>query len=76
VVYPVFNTLNMFGLVRVITEGGPSSHTETLLTYLYRRAFVESDFGYATAVGVVVFVMILTLSLTFFRIMKREVVRY
>ena len=76
VVYLVINTLNIFGLVWVMTEGGPNSHTETLLTYLYRRAFVESDFGYATAVGVAVFLIVLTMSLTFLRIMKREVVRY
>ena len=76
VVYMVIHTLNIFGLVWVMTEGGPSNHTDTLLTYLYRLAFIESNFGYATAVGVVAFIMIFAFSLTFIRMMRREVVEY
>jgi N-acetylglucosamine transport system permease protein len=75
-VYLVINTLNIFGLVWVMTEGGPSNHTDTLLTYLYRQAFIESNFGYATALGVVVFVFIFLISLALLRLMKREVVEY
>jgi N-acetylglucosamine transport system permease protein len=76
VIYLIIHTLNIFGLVWVMTEGGPNGHTETLLTYLYRLAFDESNFGYATAIGVVVFVVILIISLTSNRLMKREVVEY
>jgi len=76
IVYLTIHTLNIFGLVWVMTEGGPSNHTDTLLTYLYRQAFVESNFGYATALGVVAFVLIFTLSLALIRLMKREVVEY
>lgn len=75
-IYLVINTLNIFGLVWVMTEGGPSNDTDTLLTYLYRKAFVESNFGYATALGVVVFVLIFAISLAFLRLMKREIVEY
>lgn len=76
VIYLIIHTLNIFGLVWVMTEGGPSYHTETLLTYLYRQAFVQSNFGYATALGVVVFVIILGVSLVAGRLMRREVVEY
>ncbi|MDH7601728.1 MAG: sugar ABC transporter permease [Armatimonadota bacterium] len=76
VIYLIIHTLNIFGLVWVMTEGGPNYHTETLLTYLYRQAFVQSNFGYATALGVVVFVLILGASLAAGRLMKRETVEF
>ena len=75
-VYIVIQTMNVFGLVWVMTEGGPSNHTETMLTYLYRKAFAESLYGYGTALGVVVFILVLGIALTSIRAMKREVVEY
>ena len=68
--------MNVFGLAWVMTEGGPSNHTETMLTYLYRKAFAESQYGYGTAIGVVVFILVLGIALTSIRAMKREVVEY
>lgn len=76
VVYLIIHTMNVFGLVWVMTEGGPSNHTETMLTYLYRKAFAESQYGYGTALGVVVFILILGIALSSIRAMKREVVEY
>jgi N-acetylglucosamine transport system permease protein len=76
VVYVIIHTLNIFGLVWVMTEGGPSNHTDTMLTYLYRLAFEQSNFGYATALGVVAFLLIFAFSLALIRLMRREVVEY
>ena len=76
VIYIVIQTMNVFGLVWVMTEGGPSNHTETMLTYLYRKAFAESLYGYGTALGVVVFILVLGIALTSIRAMRREVVEY
>lgn len=76
VVYLIIQAMNVFGLVWIMTEGGPSNHTETMLTYLYRKAFAESQYGYGTALGVVVFVMVLGIALTSIRAMKRETVEY
>lgn len=74
VVYLIIHTLGIFGLVWVMTEGKPSGHTETLLTYLYRLAFQESNFGYATALGVLVFFVIFGISMVCSRLMRRETV--
>lgn len=76
VIYMVIHTLNIFGLVWVMTAGGPSNHTETLLTYLYRLAFEESNFGYATALGVVVFLIVFGSTIALNRLMRREAVEY
>jgi N-acetylglucosamine transport system permease protein len=76
IIYLVIHSLNVFGLVWVMTEGGPNNHTDTLLTYLYRLAFIESNFGYATALGVVVFVIVFGFTVALNRLMRRETVEY
>lgn len=76
IVYITINSMAVFGLVWVMTEGGPSNHTDTLLTYLYRQAFQDSNFGYATAIGVITFILIFILVLLSSRFMKRGEVQY
>jgi N-acetylglucosamine transport system permease protein len=74
VVYLIIQTINVFGMVWVMREDG--AYCETVLTYLYRTAIVNSEVGRGTAVGVVVFAIILTISLISMRLMKREAVEY
>lgn len=50
---------NLFGLVWVMTQGGPDRATETPLTYLYQAGFVESRFGYAAAISTANLILIL-----------------
>lgn len=52
VIYLVINTLNIFALVFLMTQGGPDRHTEVMLTYMYEQAFTNNDFGLATALAV------------------------
>lgn len=62
-VYLVINVLNVFALVMLMTNGGePDRHTEMPLVYLYQSAFENSQFGYATAIAVVDFVLAMLLS--------------
>ena len=74
IVYLIINTVNVFGLVWVMRENG--NYCETVLTYLYRTAIVNSEYGRGTAVGVVVFLIILSIALLSMRLMKREAVEY
>jgi N-acetylglucosamine transport system permease protein len=55
--------MNVFALVYLMTQGGPDRATEVMLTYLYQSAFVNSQFGYATAIAVANFVIIMLLSI-------------
>lgn len=72
VVYVVTNVLNMFALVQLMTEGTPDRHTEVLVRYQYEKAFVSSQMGYATAMGVVNFVVALTLAVGTLWIFRRS----
>ena len=53
-----------FELIWVMTKGGPANRTEVMATYAYRMAFQRFDFGYASAVAVIMFlIMLICLSL-------------
>lgn len=61
-----------FILVSIMTAGGPNRHSEVAITYLYGQAFKNGNFGYAMAIGVVVFIISLLLALLSNRLTERE----
>jgi len=58
----IINSFTSFDLIYVMTRGGPSYATELLITYIYRAAFVLSQFDYAAALTVVLFVLLLSVT--------------
>lgn len=67
---------NMFALTQTMTQGGPSRSSEVLSTYLYNEAFLNSNFGYGTAMAVFLFILVLSISLVIQRITRRERVEF
>ena len=69
---------DMFTITRVmVISGSPTSRpADVLATYLYEQAFEASRFGYATAIAVSLFLMVLTLSALTMRVTRREAVEY
>ena len=57
----------VFGQVLIMTGGGPGRASEVLALYMYRYGFEFLEMGRAAAVGVVLFVIILGLTLLSFR---------
>jgi multiple sugar transport system permease protein len=55
----VIYTFVGFDVIYLLTGGGPVNATDVLPTLLYRSAFVNSDLGYASAIGVAILVMLL-----------------
>ena len=49
---------NSFGLVYVLTEGGPAGKTELPMLFAYNQAFRYGEFGYAAALGCAMVVVI------------------
>jgi N-acetylglucosamine transport system permease protein len=62
IVHLTITVMNVFVLVYIMTNGGPDRATEMLLTYLYQNAFTDSDYGYATAIAVANFGLVMILS--------------
>ena len=50
----------------VLTKGGPGDASRTMLMYIYERGFQVLDFGYAAALGLVLFLAILLVTLVQF----------
>lgn len=67
---------SLFGLVNVMTKGGPMHDTEIMTTYIYRLAFRYSMWGYAVSAGLLLTIIIFVISLASFRLMAREVVEF
>lgn len=61
---------NSFDLIVVITGGGPANHSQTLPSYMYTRAFSGYDFGLASALGVVLMVILAVYAVVFLRVTK------
>ncbi len=74
IILSMIGSLKVFDIIFIMTQGGPGRATESLTTYIFNRAFEANKFGYGTAIAVVMFVIILTLSLIQLRYLtKREV---
>lgn len=61
----VIYVFNSFPIPWVLTQGAPAYHTDILVTYLYKRAFTEGQFGPAAAMAMLTFVLLLAFSLGF-----------
>ncbi|MDU6853390.1 MAG: carbohydrate ABC transporter permease [Zhenhengia sp.] len=63
-VFFITSTLNMsFLFVNVMTDGAPNGSSEVLLTYMYRQAFTNANFGYAMAIAVIIFIVAFSLAI-------------
>ena len=51
-------TFNNFSLIYVMTGGGPAGATDILTTFVYKNAFTSFNFGYASALSMVLFAIV------------------
>ena len=65
-------SLKVFDQVWVMTRGGPGASTEVLGTFLFEEAFFKTRYGYASAVAVVMFLIIFTVTYAYQRIIRIE----
>jgi raffinose/stachyose/melibiose transport system permease protein len=61
----VLGSIQQFIIVWVMTGGGPISASETLATYMYKFAFVRHQFGYGSAVAIIMFILCVIFSLIY-----------
>ena len=59
-----------------MTAGGPNYTTSTLLMMIYNTAFSNNQFGYASAIGVILFILTAIIAVIQFRVTKRDTVEY
>jgi multiple sugar transport system permease protein/alpha-1,4-digalacturonate transport system permease protein len=66
------SSFKVFDLIQVMTEGGPGRATLVLSQVIYREGIVQGRFGYSSAVSMVLFVIVLTITVVQFRLQKRS----
>ena len=70
IIYAFFGT---FGLIDVLTKGGPANATNILIYNLYRDAFQNNRWGMGAAQSVILFIMVIGLTLLQFRTTGKKV---
>jgi N-acetylglucosamine transport system permease protein len=69
--------LDGFTLLQVmLPDGGPDGSTEVVAQYLYRAAFTDGRFGYASAIGVALCLVTLVLAIVVLRMGRRDRVEF
>ena len=63
---------NVFTSIKMITDGKPMHQTETILTWMYTRAFSTGKFGYAAALSFIVAIVLVALAFLQFKAMKNQ----
>jgi multiple sugar transport system permease protein len=65
----IFNDVD---LIFVMTDGGPVRASETLATFLYKKASRDLDFGMGSALAMVMFAILMTITAFYYRAFRRS----
>ena len=57
------SAMKIFAEIYVMTKGGPLNSTKTIVYYIYEKAFENLDLGYASAMAVILLVIVMIFSL-------------
>ncbi len=61
----VIYVFNSFPIIWAVTGGDPADTTHIIITYLYKVAFFYNDFGVASAMAIIVFIILLSFSMVY-----------
>lgn len=69
----LINAFQTFGQIDILTKGGPSQSTNLIVYSIYREAFINYQFGTASAQAVILFIIILIVTILQFKLGERRV---
>lgn len=64
-------SFKVFDLILLLTQGGPGQSTLVLSQYIYQKGFQENQFGYASAVSIVLFAICFVITIVQYLVNKR-----
>lgn len=70
IVTSVIGSFQIFDTVAITTKGGPVNATQVLNWYIYEQAFSRFNMGYATAISLVLFLILIFISMAQMRLMR------
>jgi len=71
-VITTINSFQCFALIQLLTSGGPNNSTQTIMYYIYYNAFKLSRYGYGSAMGVILALIIAAFSALQFKLAKSD----
>ena len=69
----LINAFQSFGQIDILTKGGPSQSTNLIVYSIYREAFINYQFGTASAQAVFLFLIILVETILQFKLVEKKV---
>jgi putative chitobiose transport system permease protein len=67
----VMGAIRVFDEVYILTKGGPGTSTLTSSVYIFQKGLEQFNFGYASALGLIVSVLVGALSVLIFRLNRK-----
>ena len=68
----IIGSFQVFDTIAVTTTGGPAGATRVILWYIFEYAFNRFQMGYATAVSVILFLILVTITFLQMRFLRAD----
>jgi raffinose/stachyose/melibiose transport system permease protein len=72
IIYTIIDSFKVFDLVLIMTNGGPDDATSILTYFIYKQAFRMNQYGYGSAVSVVLAVVMLAFAIIYQKKLGKE----
>lgn len=69
----IINSFQVFETIDLMTSGGPVGSTNTIVYYIYQYGFRFFKLGYASAAGVILFIILSILTVVYFKLLSKRV---
>lgn len=69
----IISSMQFFEPIQVLTNGGPGFATMTPAMYMYQQAFSYYKFGYSSAIGTFIFVIVMAVTLVNLKVLNKDV---
>lgn len=64
------STLGVFGMIFMLTRGGPGDKTQVLSIFMYEQAFIRYQLGYGTAISVIALLLGIIINFVYLKILN------
>ena len=71
-VITTINSFQCFALIQLLTSGGPNNSTQSIMYYIYYEAFKLNRYGYGSAMGIILAIIIAVFSAIQFKLAKTD----
>lgn len=72
IVTNIINAFQAFGQINILTKGGPGDATNVIVYDIYKQAFMNYKYGYASAESVIFFLIVMALTILMFYLRRRS----